>query len=187
MPHAAAAAALLLLLLLLLLHATAAARCSAAACPAVLAAACSAVIAATLLACSKLQQHWELAPNCAALYLNFRPTTEEPASVRGERRKTIREASPVHPRASATFPCAGGSGLMPRAAHYLEGHWVRMRTGACVMAHQRRRMAVGSHRPRTQRGTSCCEVTRASSTALWGGECLASSHFFHEPSAMFGS
>jgi hypothetical protein len=49
------------LLPLLLLHATAAARCSAAACPAVLAAACPAVLAAALLACTKRQQHWELA------------------------------------------------------------------------------------------------------------------------------
>ncbi len=30
--------------------------------------------------------------NCAAHYLNFRPTPEEPASGRGERRKTLREA-----------------------------------------------------------------------------------------------
>ena len=91
----------------LLLHATAAA-----ACPAVLAAACPAVLAAALLACSKRQQHWELALNCADRYLNLRPTPEEPASGRGERRKTLREASPVQPRALATFPCAGGSRLL---------------------------------------------------------------------------
>jgi hypothetical protein len=49
------------LLPLLLLHATAAARLSAAACPAVLATACPAVLATALLACTKLRQHWELA------------------------------------------------------------------------------------------------------------------------------
>ncbi len=31
---------------------------------------------------------------------------------------------------------------------------MKMRTGAPVMAHQRRRMAVDCHRPRDQRGTS---------------------------------
>ena len=49
------------LLPLMLLHATAAARCSTAACPAVLAAACPAVLAAALVACTNRQQHWELA------------------------------------------------------------------------------------------------------------------------------
>ena len=135
----------------LLLHAIATA-----ACPAVLAAACPAVLAAALLACSKWQQHWELAQNCAARYLNFRPTTEEPASGRGERRKTIRDVLPVRPRASATFPCAGGSGLMSRATHCLEGHWVRI----AVMAHPHRRMAVVCHLSLAQHGTSCSAVTR---------------------------
>jgi hypothetical protein len=51
------------------------------------------------------------------------------------------------------------SGLMARAALCLEGHWVKMRPGATVMAHPRRRMAVDCHRPRAQRGTSCCAVT----------------------------
>jgi hypothetical protein len=37
----------------------------------------------------------------------------------------LREALPVQQRASATFPCAVGSGLMPRATHCLEGHWVK--------------------------------------------------------------
>ena len=73
------------LLPLLLLHATAAARRSAAACPAVLAAACPAVLAADLLACSKRQQHWELAPNCAARYLNFRPKPEDRSGAPRER------------------------------------------------------------------------------------------------------
>jgi len=158
----------------LLLHAIATA-----ACPAVLAAACPAVLAAALLACSKWQQHWELAPNCAARYLNFRPTTEEPASGRGERRKTIRDVLPVRPRASATFPCAGGSGLMSRATHCLEGHWVRI----AVMAHPHRRMAVVCHLSLAQHGTSCSAVTRASSAGLREVECLAPSHFFHEPSS----
>ncbi len=114
--------------------------------------------------------------------MDFRPTPEELASGMGERRKTLREALPVQPRASATFPCAGSSGLMPRAAHCLEGHWVRMRPGAAVMAHQRRQMAVGCHRPRAQRRTSCSAVTGVSSAALRGVECLAPSHFFQEPS-----
>jgi hypothetical protein len=51
------------------------------------------------------------------------------------------------------------SGLVPRAAQCLEGHWVKMRPGATVMAHPHRRMDVGCHRPRSQRGTSCCAVT----------------------------
>ena len=55
---------------------------------------------------------------------------------------------------------------MPRAALCLEGHWVKMRPGAAVMAHPRRWMAVGCHRPRAQRGTSCCAVTGASSAVL---------------------
>ncbi len=41
----------------------------------------------------------------------------------------------MQPCASAVFPCAGGSGLVPRAAQCLEGHWVKMRPGASVMAH----------------------------------------------------
>ena len=70
------------------------------------------------------------------------------------------------------------SGLMPRAALCLEGHWVKMRPGAAVMAHPRRRMAVGCHRPRAQRGTSCCAVTGASSAALRGGKMLRLLAFF---------
>ena len=98
----------------LLLHAAAVA-----ACPAVLAAACPAVFAD---------------------YLNFRPTPEEPANCGGERRNTFQEVLPVQPRASATFPCAVSSGLMPRVTHCLEGHWVRILPGAGVMTHPRRRM-----------------------------------------------
>ena len=157
----------------LLLHPVAAA-----ACPAVLDAACPAVLNAALLACRKQQQHWELAPNCAARYLDFRPTPEEPASCRGERQKMFREALPVQPRDSATFACAGCSGLMPRTVHCLEGHWVRMRPGASVMAHPRRRMAVGCHRPRAQCRTSCSQCGHRvglSSASLRGGECLAPS------------
>jgi hypothetical protein len=33
----------------------------------------------------------------------------------------------VQQRASAVFPCAGGSGLVPRAAQCLEGRWARCR------------------------------------------------------------
>jgi hypothetical protein len=103
LPHAAAAAA----------DVHDAVTDAAAACPAVLTATCPAVLAAAssaLLACSKRQQHWQLAPNCAARYLNFRPTPEEPASGRGERRKTLREELPVQHHdslyfVSTTFPC----------------------------------------------------------------------------------
>ena len=62
---------------------------------------------------------------------------------------------------------------MPRASHYLEGHWVRMWPGAVVMANPRRRMVVVCHRPRAQRGTSCCAVT--------GGESHFSTKFFKKP------
>jgi hypothetical protein len=70
------------------------------------------------------------------------------------------------------------SGLVPRASQCLEGHWVKMRPGASVMAHPRRRMAVGCHRPRAQRCTSCCAVTGTSSAALRGGECFRLLAFF---------
>jgi hypothetical protein len=50
------------------------------------------VFAAALLACTKRQQHLGTCQNCAAHYLNFLPTPEEPVSGRGERRKTLREA-----------------------------------------------------------------------------------------------
>ena len=68
-------------------------------------------------------------------------------------------------RASTVFPC-GGSGLVPRAAQCLEGHWVKMRPGASVIAHPRRRMAVGCHRE---------------------ANVFASSYFFHEPPTIGGS
>ena len=67
---------------------------------------------------------------------------------------------------------------MPRAALCLEGHWVKMRPGAAILAHPRRRMAVGCHRPRAQRGTSCCAVTGASSAALRGGKMFRLLAFF---------
>jgi len=67
---------------------------------------------------------------------------------------------------------------MPRAALCLEGHWVKMRPAAAVMAHPRRRMAVGCHRPRAQRGTSCCAITGASSAALRGGKMFRLLAFF---------
>jgi hypothetical protein len=58
---------------------------------------------------------------------------------------------------------------------------VKMRPGAAVMAHPRRWMAVGCHQPQALHGTSCCAVTGASSAALRGGECFASSHFSTNP------
>ena len=74
---------------------------------------------------------------------------------------------------------------MPRAALCLEGHWVKMRPGAAIMAHPRRRMAVGCHRPRAQRGTSCCAVTGASSAALRGGKMFRLLAFFSTNPPMF--
>jgi hypothetical protein len=74
------------LLPLLLLHTTAAARRSAAAA----ARRCTPSrcrSAAPMLLLAKRQQHLGACQNCAARYLNFRP-----ASGRGERRKTLREA-----------------------------------------------------------------------------------------------
>ncbi len=59
---------------------------------------------------------------------------------------------------------------------------VKMQPGTQVMAHPRGRMAVGCHRPRAQRGTSCSEVAGSSSTALRRSEFFAPSHFFYEPS-----
>ncbi len=55
---------------------------------------------------------------------------------------------------------------------------MKMRPAAAVMAHPRRRMAVGCHRPRAQRGTSCCAVTGASSAALRGGKMFRLLAFF---------
>ncbi len=69
-----------------------------------------------------------------------------------------------------------------KSSDVLGGTLVKMRPGAAVMAHPRRRMAVGCHRPRAQRGTSCCAVTGASSAALRGGEMFRLLAFFHEPS-----
>ena len=69
-----------------------------------------------------------------------------------------------------------------KSSALLGGTLGEMRPGAAVMAHPRRWMAVGCHWQRAQHGTSCSAVTGASSAALRGGECLAPSHFFHEPS-----
>jgi len=151
------------LLPLLLLHTTAAARSSAAAA----ARRCtppSCRSADPVLLLAKRQQHLGACRNCAARYLNFRLRPG---------RKT-KDASRSVTCAAACLGCVSMwqcSGLVPRVAQCLEGHWVKMRPGATVMAHPRRRMAVGCHRPRAQRRTSCCEVTGASSAAL------------HEPSS----
>jgi len=121
--------------------------------------------AAQLLLLAKLQQHLGACRSCSLL--GFSPSLRPG-------RKT-KDASRSVTCASACLGCVSMcrcSGLMSRAALCLEGHWVKMRPGAAVMAHQRRRMAVGCHRPRAQRGTSCCAVTGASSAALRGGECL---------------
>ena len=129
-------------------------RCSAAA-------PCS---AAQLLLLAKLQQHLGACRSCSLL--GFSPSLRPG-------RKT-KDASRSVTCAAACLGCVSicrCSGLMPRAALCLGGHWVKMRPGAAVMAHPRRRMAVGCHLPRAQRGTSCCAVTGASSAALRGGEC----------------
>jgi hypothetical protein len=127
------------------------------------------VSSALLLA--KRQQHLE-ACRCCSL-LGFSPRLRPG-------RKT-KDASRSVTCAAACLGCESMwrcSGLMPRAALCLEGHWVKMRPGAAVMAHPRRRMAVGCHRPRAQRGTSCCAVTGASSAALRGGKMLRLLAFF---------
>ena len=114
---------------------------------------------------------WKLAG--AARYLDFSPRLRPG-------RKT-KDASRSVTCAAACLGCESMwrcPGLMPRAALCLEGHWVKMRPGAAVMAHPRRRMAVGCHRPRAQRGTSCCAVTGASSAALRGGEMFRLLAFF---------
>jgi len=127
------------------------------------------VSSALLLA--KRQQHLE-ACRCCSL-LGFSPRLRPG-------RKT-KDASRSVTCAAACLGCESMwrcSGLMPRAALCLEGHWVKIRPGAAVMAHPRRRMAVGCHRPRAQRGTSCCAVTGASSAALRGGKMFRLLAFF---------
>ena len=127
------------------------------------------VSSALLLA--KRQQHLEAFLCCSLL--EFSPRLRPG-------RKT-KDASRSVTCAAACLGCESMwrcSGLMPRAALCLEGHWVKMRPGAAVMAHPRRRMAVGCHRPRAQRGTSCCAVTGASSAALRGGKMLRLLAFF---------
>ena len=127
------------------------------------------VSSALLLA--KRQQHLE-ACRCCSL-LGFPPRLRPG-------RKT-KDASRSVTCAAACLGCESMwrcPGLMPRAALCLEGHWVKMRPGAAVMAHPCRRMAVGCHRPRAQRGTSCCAVTGASSAALRGGKMLRLLAFF---------
>ncbi len=71
----------------------------------------------------------------------------------------------------------------PRPLHQAAFHpvKVKMRPGAAATAHQRRRTAAGRHRPLAQRSTSCCVVTGASSAALRGVECFASSYFSMNP------
>ena len=122
---------------------------------------------------------WELALNCAARYFDFRP--------RGiclrQGRKTKDDSRSV----TCAAACLGYLSMCrlfwshAKSLVLLGGTLGEMRPGASVMAHPRRGMAVDCHRPRAQRGTSCSAVTGASSAALRGGECLAPSHFFHEP------
>ena len=104
-----------------------------------------AVLAAALLACTMRQQHLGACQNCATLYLNFRP--------RGTCLRQGRKTKDASRSVTCAAACLGwvsmssGSGLVPRATQCLEGHWVKMRPGAAVMAHLRRRMGVGCHRP----------------------------------------
>jgi len=130
--------------------------------------------AAPLLLLAKWQQHLGACRCC--LLLGFSPRLRPG-------RKT-KDASRRVTCAAACLGCVSMwwcSGLVPRASQCLEGHWVKMRPGTSVMAHPRRRMAVGCHRPRAQRGTSCCALTGSSSAALRGGECFTSSHFSTNP------
>ena len=123
-------------------------------------------------------------PKLCCSLLEFSPHTRGTCLRQGRKTK---DASRSVTCAAACLGCESMwrcSGLMPRAALCLEGHWVKMRPGAAVMAHPCRRMAVGCHRPRAQRGTSCCAVTGASSAALRGGEMFRLLAFFHEPSQL---
>jgi hypothetical protein len=120
-------------------------------------------------------------PKLCCSLLEFSPHTRGTCLRQG--RKTKDDSRSVT-CAAACLGCvsmSNGSDLVTRVTQCLEGHWVNMRPGAAVMAHLRRRMAVGCHRPLAQRGTSCCEVTRASSASLRGGECFRLLAFSHEP------
>jgi hypothetical protein len=100
----------------------------------------------------------ELALNCAARCLDFRP---EPKShlAGGERQKTLLECRLCgrvpRPRVPAS---ASRSARMPRK---WRDTGVKMRPGASVMAHPRGRVAVGCHQQLAQRCTSCSAVLRA--------------------------
>ncbi len=96
-----------------------------------------------------------------------------------EPRSAWRDAGP----AAGDSPQPSTRADEPRLLHQAVFHpvKVKMRPGASATAHPRRRTAAGRHRPRAQRGTSCCAVTGASSAALRGGECFASSHFSTNP------
>jgi len=134
---------------------------------------------APLLRCCSLRSNrsiWELVG--AAWYLDFCPAQAQ-AGEKDERHFEKRNLSAACLGCVSMWRC---SGLMPRAALCLEGHWVKMRPGKTVMAHPHRRMAVGCHLQQTQRGTSYCAVTRTSSAVLRGGECFSSSHFSTNPS-----
>jgi hypothetical protein len=96
-----------------------------------------------------------------------------------EPRSAWRDAGP----AAGDSPQPSTRADEPRPLHQAAFHpvKVKIRPGASATAHPRRRTAEGRHRPRAQRGTSCCAVTGTSSAALRGGICFASSHFSMNP------
>jgi hypothetical protein len=96
-----------------------------------------------------------------------------------EPRSAWRDAGP----AACDSPQPSTRADEPRQLHQAAFHPVKVKMwpGASATAHPRRRTAAGRHMPRAQRGTSCCTVTGASSAALLGGECFASSHFSTNP------
>jgi hypothetical protein len=119
---------------------------------------------------------------CAAGLLKFSPMRASfgAASRWGNHERRSRSANDAvaQPRYQtlATRLCEAASG---------EGRDAGAKNAACaaVTAHPRERVAVGDHRRRAQRGTSCSAVIGASSAVLRRGECLAPSHFSHEPSS----
>jgi len=127
--------------------------------------------AAPLLLLAKLQQHLGACQCCSLL--GFSPRLRPGRKMKDDSRSVTCSTSCL-----GCVSMCQWSGLVPRASQCLEGRWVKMRPGAAVMAHPRRRMAVVCHLPWAHRCTSCCAVTGASSAALRGGEMFRLLAFF---------
>jgi hypothetical protein len=171
-----------MLLLLLLLQATAAARC----CQCCLPCCARCCLPCCAPCCSPcVQQAAAALGGCVelcCLLLGFSPHTR--GTCLRQRRKTKEASRSV----TCAATCLGYLSMCSRfwshakSLALLGGTLGEMWPGAVVMAHPRRQMTVGCHRPLAQRGMSCSAVTGASSAALRGGECLSPLHFFHKPS-----